>query len=70
MDKSSPLQISIYKGDEVATELGHRLTPFRDGVSYCLHKDCGGTVKVQGSLPDLVVTGSAVNSRCPYRGIF
>lgn len=63
-----PERISIYKSEEKAEELGHRMSPFRNGVSFCFHKDCGATVKIQGSLPTLDATGTALAERCPHRG--
>lgn len=60
---------SLYGSEKQAEEeLGHKMSPFRDGVSYCYHRDCGATVKIQGSLPALDATGTALMEPCPYRG--
>lgn len=63
-----PSYYSLHGSIDQYEELGHRMTPFREGVAYCLRKDCGATCSVNGSLPDLVVEGTAMTKVCPSRG--
>lgn len=60
--------ILLWKSEEVAIGLGHRMSPFCNGVSYCFYQHCGASVAINGSLPNLEAAGTALTRRCPYRG--